>query len=371
MTDERLNEAREEIRRVDAEMAELFRRRMAAAAQVAAYKQDHGLPILDAAQEQRVLERCLPLVPEPELQDYYVRYLENLMDLSKRYQRRLTEGRRVAYSGVPGAFAHIAARRIFPDARLVACPSFDAAYAAVEAGDCDSAVIPIENSYAGDVGPVLDLMFEGELHVSGVYSLPVTQNLLGVPGASTAQVKRVLSHPQALRQCEGCIRSRGWETGERVNTAVAAQEVARLGDPTVAAIASAETADLMGLTVLERHINDSEGNTTRFAVFSKAGEAEDAQGDRNFILMFVVRDAPGALAAAINVISNCGFNMKVLRSYPYKKRAWQFYFYVEAEGDAKSIEGQLMLRALSRQCEKFKVAGHYSAETELKEGAAL
>jgi len=369
--DDRLNEAREEIRRVDAEMAELFRRRMAAAATVAAYKKDHGLPILDSAQEQRVLDRCLPLVPETELQGYYLSYLENLMDLSKRYQRLLTEGRRVAYSGVPGAFAQIAAERIFPDALLISCPSFEAAYSAVERGECDSAVIPIENSYAGDVNSVIDLMFEGDLYVTGVYSLPVMQNLLGVPGGTTAQVRRVLSHPQALRQCEGYIRAHGWEAVPAVNTAVAAKEIARAGDPSAAAIASAETAELWGLELLERHINESEGNTTRFAVFSKAAEPPESGEGNRFILMFVVRDAPGALAAAINVIGNCGFNMKVLRSYPYKKRAWQFYFYVEAEGDARSIDGQLMLQALSRQCETFKVAGHYSVEPELKDGESL
>ena len=369
--DDRLNEARAEIEAVDREMAELFRRRMTAAAQVAAYKQEHGLPILDAAQEQRVLDRCLPLMPEPELKEYYVDYLKGLMDLSKRYQRQLTEGRRVAYSGVPGAFAFIAAERIFPDALLISYPSFDAAYAAVENGECDSAVIPIENSYAGDVSAVIDLMFEGDLYVSGVYSLPVTQNLLGVPGGTTAKVKRVLSHPQALRQCEGYIRDHGWEAVPAVNTATAAKEVAQRGDPAVAAIASAETASLWGLELLERHINESEGNTTRFAVFSKAGDTPDSRQGKKFILMFVVRDAPGALAAAINVIGNCGFNMKVLRSYPYKKRAWQFYFYVEAEGDARSTEGRLMLEALSKQCETFKVAGHYTVETELKDGASL
>ena len=369
--DERLNEARETIRRVDAEMAELFRQRMAAAKLVAAYKKDHGLPILDAAQEQRVLERCLPLVPETELRDYYTRFVQGLMDLSKRYQRFLTEGRRVAYSGVPGAFAYIAAERIFPDALLISCPSFQDAYAAVEKGECDSAVIPIENSYAGDVGPVIDLMFEGRLFVSGVYSIPIMQNLLGVPGSSAAQVRRVVSHPQALRQCEEYIRARGWETEPRVNTAAAAKEVASLGDPGLAAIASAETAELYGLTVLERHINTGEGNTTRFAVFTRGADAPERSEGKNFILMFVVKDAPGALAAAINVISNCGFNMKVLRSYPYKKRAWQFYFYVEAEGDARSIEGQLMLQALSKQCATFKVAGHYAVESELKDGDSL
>ncbi|MBO6019948.1 MAG: chorismate mutase, partial [Clostridia bacterium] len=183
-----LNEARDAIKRIDEEMAELFVRRMEAVREVAAYKRAHGLPIEDKEQEAKVIEGRSALIADPELRSFYVRYLRETIEVSKSWQHRLFEGLRVAYSGVEGAFAHVASQRIFPDGTPVAYPSFEAAYAAVEAGECDVAVLPIENSFAGEVGQVLDLMFSGGLFVNGVYDLSVTHKLLGVPGANPSDV---------------------------------------------------------------------------------------------------------------------------------------------------------------------------------------
>ena len=368
---EDLQAIRSKIAETDAQMAELFVRRMHLVREVAAYKKAYGLPILDAAQEARVLERGAERVRDAQLGGYYRAFLVHMMDLSKQYQRRLTEGVKVAYSGVPGAFAHIAAGRIFPDAVLTPFSSFREAYAAAESGACDYAVIPIENSYAGEVGPAMDLMFDGELYVTGVYTLPVTQNLLGVPGSRIADVRRVVSHPQALSQCEAYIRRHGWQTVSAENTAAAAKQVAESGDPATAAVASAETAALYDLEVLDHDINESSVNTTKFAVFTRVREDRRPGGEDSFILMFTAADVAGSLAKAINVISDYGFNMKTLRSRPVKEKAWEYYFYVVVEGDVSSPRGQRMLDALSGQCQKLKVAGHYTAEKELKEGETV
>ena len=237
-----LNEARELIRKVDEEMAALFVSRMEAVRAVAAYKREHGLPIEDKEQEKRVIEGRSALIEDPELRAFYVQFLQGTIEVSKGWQRRLSLGMRVAYSGVEGAFAHVAAMRIFPDATPVSCLSFEAAYRAVEAGECDVAVLPIENSSAGEVGAVLDLMLSGGLYINGVYDLSVSHCLLGVPGATVSDVKRVVSHPQALEQCRAYIREHGFDSEIGVNTAVAAQSVAARGDKSVAAIASGETA---------------------------------------------------------------------------------------------------------------------------------
>ena len=368
---DKLDQARKIIDRVDSEMAELFCRRMEAAGMIAAYKQERGLPIFDAARERAVVERNAAAITDEALRGYYVTFLKGMMDLSKQYQHRLMDGLHVAYSGVEGAFADIAARRIFPDGRHTGFESFQAAYDAVADGRCDCAVLPVENSYAGAVGQVMDLMFGGELYINGVYTLPITQNLLGVPGASISSVKTVISHPQALSQCAGYIRTHGYETVAAANTAVAAQQVADSGDVAVAAIASAETARLYGLELLDHDINESLTNTTKFAVFSRVENRVKDKTDQKFILLFTVNDVAGALAKAISVIAGHGFNMKVLRSRPVKDRAWQYYFYVEAEGDDSSEEGQRMLEDLSAQCEKLKVAGHYTVEINLKDSEKL
>ena len=364
-----IQEARNEILETDKAIAALFARRMAAVKEIAAYKKERGLPVLDKAQEEKSLQSHAAWIEDPELLPFYLQFHQDVMDVAKRYQHRLMDGLRVAYSGVEGAFAHIAAKRIFPDGAPLPCGSFEEAYDKVLSGECDCAVLPIENSFAGEVGQVIDLMFRGDLFVNGVYELQVVQNLLGTRDATISDVRTVVSHPQALGQCRNYIRRYGFEAKEAVNTARAAQAVAEGGDRSVAAIASAETAELYGLRVLDHDINESKANTTRFAVFSRTANRPAASKDSTFLLLFTVNHVAGALAKAINAIGRHGFNMKVLRSRPMKTLAWKYYFYVEAEGDITSDEGKRMIGDLSEHCLMLKIAGHYAAgENILLEG---
>lgn len=361
----KLEVAREEISRIDKEMAQLFEKRMEAARLVAEHKMEHGLPILDAAREQALIDRNSAFIRDPVIREYYVSFLQNTMDVSKSFQQRLCQGLRVAYSGVEGAFAHISAGRIFPTAQRLGFKDFRSAYEAVVNGTCDCAVLPIENSYNGEVGEVQDLMFFGPLHVNGVYELTITQNLIALPGTDISQIRQVFSHPQALGQCQGYIHDHGWRAVEYANTALAAEHVARLNDPTIAAIASAETAELYGLQILEANINESRQNTTRFAVFSRAENR--ALGKRmgdHFILVFTSRNEAGSLAAALAVLGNrYGFNMRTLRSRPVKELLWEYYFYLEAEGDIYSEKGENLLRDMAPYCDRLKVVGTFSRHT--------
>lgn len=353
-----LEKARETINRVDSEMAALFTERMRAAELVAAYKREHGLPITDAEREAAVIRNGAQQVDDPILREYYVRFIQETMALSRAYQSRLLEGMRVAYSGTEGAFAHIATGKLFPSAEKIGFPDFESAYRAVENGECDAAVLPVENSTNGEVGQVMDLMFSGGLFVNRMLDLPVTQDLLVKPGTAVEEIRTVISHPQALGQCAARIREMGWRTEEYPNTALAAKFVASTNDRTVAAIASAEAAEQFGLAVLERNLNASRSNTTRFAVFTRA-ENTQTPGTCS-ALMFTVRNEAGALARAIDVIGHYGFNMRTLRSRPMKELLWQYYFYVEAEGDLHSPDGQNMLRALAVFCDKLKPVGCYT-----------
>ena len=353
-----LEKARETINRVDSEMAALFTERMRAAELVAAYKKEHGLPITDAEREAAVIRSGAERVDDPILREYYVRFIQETMALSRAYQSRLLEGMRVAYSGTEGAFAHIATGKLFPSAEKIGFPDFESAYRAVENGECDAAVLPVENSTNGEVGQVMDLMFSGGLFINRMLDLPVTQDLLVKPGTTVEEIRTVISHPQALGQCAARIREMGWRTEEYPNTALAAKFVASTNDRTVAAIASAEAAEQFGLSVSERNLNASRSNTTRFAVFTRA-ENTQTPGTCS-ALMFTVRNEAGALARAIDVIGHYGFNMRTLRSRPMKELLWQYYFYVEAEGDLHSPDGQNMLRALAVFCDKLKPVGCYT-----------
>ncbi len=361
-----LQEARKRINEIDDNLASLFEERMKAVEAVARYKEERGLPIFDPAREAEVLQKTGALIEDDTLRSYFLLFMKDLMTVSKSYQKSLIEGISVAYSGVEGAFAHMAASRLFPEGRLVSYPDFRAAYEAVEKGDCDLCVLPTENSHAGEVGQVMDLTFSGSLFITGVYHLRVRHNLLALPGTKLSDIQTVISHPQALAQCAAYLHDHGLSQKNAVNTAVAAKTVAESGDHTLAAIASKDTAALYGLSILDHDINESGDNTTRFAVFSRVENRARAKKDNIFLLLFTVPNTAGALAKAVNVISAYGFNMRVLRSRPVKNKPFAYYFYVEAEGDAESENGKAMLRALSVTCDSLKVAGRYAPEITLE-----
>ena len=166
----KLDEARRIINEVDSQMAELFEKRMKAAEMVYEHKKELGLPILDQKREEEVIKKNSDLIKNEVYKEYYIDYLKHLMSVSRAYQYRMQNGLKVAYSGVEGAFAHIAAGRIFPESNRVSCRDFKAAYDSVVSGECDVAVRPIENSYAGEVGQTIDLIFSGGLFINGIYA---------------------------------------------------------------------------------------------------------------------------------------------------------------------------------------------------------
>lgn len=355
-----LDEARKEINRIDKEMARLFEERMRCAEAVAEYKKERGLAILDKAREDEIIKANSALISDEAIKEYYVNFLRNNMAVSRAYQERLISGMKVAFAGTEGAFAHIAANKLYPTAKKVAYGDFKSAYRAVEDGECDIAVLPVENSYNGEVGQVTDLMFSGTLYVNGMLELGVDQDLLGLPEAKLEDIKTVMSHPQALAQCAKYIKKAGLVPIEYSNTALAAKEVLKRGDVSLGAIASGEAAEIFGLRVLDKNINEARSNTTRFAVFSRVANKKVAkESGVHSILLFTVRNEAGSLARAIDVIGNHGFNMRTLRSRPMKELLWEYYFYVEAEGNIQSEAGQNMLEELSEFCDKLKFVGTY------------
>ena len=353
-----LDEARKIINEVDAQMAELFVRRMKAAELVYAHKKEFGLPILDQSRENQVIEKNSEYIEQEHLRGYYIDFIKNVMSVSRAYQYRMQNGLKVAYSGVEGAFAHIAAGRIFPESNRIACRDFKSAYDSVVSGENDVVVLPIENSYAGEVGQNIDLIFSGSLFINGIYELEIHQNLLGIPGTTEGDIRKVISHPQALSQCYDYIERRNLETEDADNTAQAAKRIAEARDPSLGAIASAETAQLYGLEVLAPNINTSGENTTRFAVLSRARSESSAFS--NSVLMFTVRNEAGSLANAINILAKYGYNMTALRSRPLRQYSWQYYFYTEIDGRTDSAEGKQMLAELEKACDQLKVTGTFA-----------
>ena len=352
-----LEQARAEIDTVDAQLAALFERRMAAVLQVAEYKRAHGLPIYDAAREAAVLEKAAARIQQPALRPYYKDHVQHMMDIAKQYEAAALGRNRAAYKGVEGAFAHIALKALFPHAEAVSYSTWDEVFEAVASGEAAHGVVPFENSHAGDVSAVLDLCYNHpELWVVDVYDLPISQNLLVLPGTQLSQLRTVYSHQQAIAQSETFLKQFHLPATAMANTAMAAKFVAESKDPTKAAIASAETAALYGLEILVPNINTDGDNTTRFIVLSR----EKPTAGNRFSLLFTVDNKPGKLAEVIQVIGASGFNMESIKSRPMSHVPFEYYFYVELVGDAAAGETAALLRELDRTCRTVRLLGVYT-----------
>ena len=337
-----LEQARAEIDAVDAQLAALFERRMAAVLSVAQYKQAHGLPIFDAAREAVVLEKAAARIRNAALRPYYKDHVQNMMDVAKQYEAEVLGRNRAAYQGVEGAFAHIALRALFPHAEAVSCPTWDEVFDAVSRGDTAHGVVPFENSHAGDVSAVLDLCYNHpELWVVDVYDLPISQNLLVLPGTQLAQLKHVYSHQQAIAQSETFLKQFRLPATAMPNTAMAAKFVAESGAPSKAALASAETAALYGLEVLVPSI-------------------ETPTAGNRFSLLFTLDNKPGKLAEVIQVIGRFGYDMESIKSRPLPHVPFDYYFYVELVGDPSADETAALLRELDHTCRTVRLLGVYT-----------
>lgn len=355
---DQLQQSRAQIDAIDAELARLFEARMQAVQRVIEYKKATGMPVLDASREAQVIEKNTARIQSPVLREYYAAWQKDLMALSRQYQARVLGRDKVAYQGVEGAFAHIALTRLFPRAQAVHYPAWSDVFEAVEKGEVAYGVLPFENSSTGDVGEVLDLCFAHSCHVVQVYDLPVVQNLLGLPGASLADIQTVYSHPQGLRQSARFLRQLGAAGIEYPNTALAAKHVAEAGDKTLGAIASAETAALYGLEVLAAEVNGVAGNTTRFIVIAPQ---LPAQGDR-FSILFTVDHKAGQLARVIEIIGRQGFNMESIKSRPLPNTPWEYYFYAELVGNVAAPDAGRLLEDLRGVCRSVKLLGVFTKE---------
>ncbi len=358
---EDLNKIREEINKIDSQMADLFSKRMDLAKQVAAYKKENSIPITDESREKLVIDNNLKLISNEEIKPYYVNYIKSVMNISKEYQYSLMNGLKIAYSGIEGSYAYIAAKQMYPGCEFVSSPNFISAYKNCEDGNCDRAVLPLENSFAGDIGEVMDLIFQRSLYINRIYDLEVEHSLLGLEDANISDIDTVISHPQALEQCSKFIIDHNYKTIEEVNTAFAAKRLKDLGGKNCAVIASKENAKLFGLKILNEKINNAESNKTRFAAFSRilTSYSSEMTSKKNFILVFTVKNVAGALAKCLDVIGVHGFNMRNLKSRPLKNLMWQYYFFCEIEGDLESDKAKQMMTALKPFCDMLKIAGNY------------
>ncbi|UHS62750.1 prephenate dehydratase [Agrobacterium vaccinii] len=269
---------------------------------------------------------------------------------------------RIAFQGDFGANSDMACRDVFPQMEPLPCPTFEDAFNALENGDAELAMIPIENTLAGRVADIHHLLPESRLHIIGEYFMPIRFQLMVLPGVQKDEIKTVHSHIHALGQCRKIIRSNGWKPVVAGDTAGAAKLVAELGDRSMAALAPRLASDLYGLDILAENVEDSENNVTRFVVLSRDEDWTKRKASDEVIVttfVFNVRNIPAALYKAMGGFATNSINMTKLESYQLggKFVATQFYADIEGHPDDESVRHALdELRFFS---EKVRILGVY------------
>ncbi len=375
-----LKDYREKRDQIDDQLLQLFTERMDIAAEIAAFKQENSLPVLDLRREKEKL-RSIEEKSRPELAEYSFTLFSMLMELSRSRQNRLLqrsgpesslieealkntpplfpERAIVACQGVEGAYSGLACERLFRHPNIFWFSSFDAVFSAVEKGLCRYGVIPVENSTAGSVNAVYDLMAKHNFRIVRSVRVKVDHSLLVRPGTKKEEIREIFSHPQAIAQCSAYLQTfPNAKVSSCENTAVAARRVAESGDPGVAALSSRSCSELYGLQILEHAVQDNGDNYTRFICISKG--LEIYPGADRTSLMMIIPDEPGSLYKVLSRFYALGLNLHKLESRPLPGRNYEFLFYFDLDASVYSPKFLQLMSELGELCEEYAYLGSYS-----------
>lgn len=375
-----LNGIRERINAIDDQMVELFVERMQAAAEVASAKAEKNLPVLDMRREQAVLERVMEKAGE-EFEIYVNKLYQTMFDISKSYQAGILTKETalseeimknianppmefprkavVACQGVEGSYAARACNRLFALPSKMYFSNFESVFNAVESGLCKYGVLPIENSSAGSVTEVYDLMVRHKFYIVKSLKLHVSHALLAKPGVKVEDIKEVISHSQALQQCSNFLKANpNMKVTIFENTATAAKFVAESDRTDIAALSSTDCAKLYGLNVLKDGVQNNENNYTRFICIAK--DMEIYAGSNKISLMLSVDHRPGSLHEMIGKFACRGINLCKLESRPIPGKDFEFRFYFDLDGSVFSPEMRTVLKDIEQAAESMSFLGCYS-----------
>ena len=373
-----LEELRERLDQIDNQITHLYEERMKICEEVGAYKVQTGKRVLDKQRENNKLADVASKV-EGEFNKKGIQELyEQLMSMSRKLQyRQLVEagalGRlpfieitsleketaRVVFQGTEGAYSQAAMRQYFgKQCNNYHVRTFREAMEAIEEGAADYAVLPIENSSAGSVNEIYDLLVEFENYIVGETILPITHTLAGIPGTNLDEIKRVYSKAEALMQTSRYLDEHArWERISVVNTAVAAQKVLKDADCTQAAVCSAYAAEVYGLEVLADEINDEKSNSTRFIVITN--QKVFLKGASKISICFEVSHESGSLYQMLSHFIYNDLNMTRIESRPIEGRTWEYRFFVDFEGNLENPAVKNALRGLREEARNLKILGNF------------
>ena len=375
-----LTDYRGQLDKIDNELLKLFAERMDIAAEIAAWKKDNHMPVLELRREQEKLRTLEEQSPE-ELKEYTASLFSLIMELSRSRQNRLLhptspeteaieraltetpqlfpETAMVACQGVEGAYSGIACEKLFVRPAIFYFSTFDAVFAAIEKGLCRYGVIPVENSTAGTVNAVYDLMRRHDFRIVRSVRVKIDHNLLVKPGMKLDDIREIYSHPQAIAQCSEFLQNlKNVKVIPCENTAVAAKMAAESREPGIAALSSRACSKLYGLDILNSDVQDSGNNYTRFICISR--NLEIYPGANRTSLMMVLPHEPGSLYRLLSRFNALGINLTKLESRPMPERSFEFMFYFDFDTSVYSPRFIQLMGELKDLSEEYEYLGSYS-----------
>lgn len=374
-----IKDLRQNINAIDDEIAALYVKRMAIAKEIGEYKVQNKLCVGDANREREIINRVTKDMPQ-EIKLYGKQLFESLFNTSKAYQTRFVEvdskviagvkkaiqegvqefptSACVACQGVAGAYSQIATDRMFPIADILYFKDWDAVFKAVERGLCDFGVLPIENSNAGSVNAVYDLMRKHNFYIAKSIKLRIQHYLLAKTGTEIGDIKEVFTHEQAVAQCSDFLKTLGEVKVTVVdNTAKAAELVADSERKDIACICSHDCAGLYGLSIVEPNVQNNDNNYTRFIAIAK--ELKVYQNASKISIMANLPHEAGSLNKVLNRFASLGLNLTKLESRPMSNTSFEFAFYFDIAAKIEQPEVQNLLAELDNTCDKFVFLGAY------------
>ena len=373
-----LSESRAQIDVIDKEITRLFQKRIDVCRDVAAYKIQNNKKVLDKTRENQKLEVLSKLAEDSFKEHGICDLFTQVMAICRKRQYQIMKEEGVAqpvpfdcvdeidktnvtvvFQGVEGAYSHAASMAYFGDlATYFHVPNFEEVMKAVANKEADFGVLPLENSSAGQVGDVYDLLTRYDNTIVGEYYLPVRHCLLGLKGADIDKIQTVYSHPQGLMQCGKFLNEHSsWQQISQANTAMAAQKVIKENNPKTAAIASETAAKLYGLEILEEGINDNKTNTTRFIIVSrKKCYRRDAS---KISIMFEIPHESGSLYTILSHMIYNDLNMTKIESRPIPEQPFEYRFFVDFEGNLADAAVENAILGIKEEAARLKILGNY------------
>ncbi|MBP1560336.1 MAG: chorismate mutase [Oscillospiraceae bacterium] len=366
-----LIELRNQIDEIDSEILKLFSRRMDICRDVAEYKKQNDLPVMQGGREQQIIERVRSNSPD-SLKDGAAMLFQNIMDISKciqnmeiRRDSHLSSPKpfipenaaKIACQGTAGAYSEAACKKLFGDKPAVFYHAFEDVFNAVESGEADYGILPLENSTIGTISETYDLMSKHRCNICSIVRVEITHCLAAVKGADLDSIKYVYSKAEALSQCSEFIKSNGLIRREYANTALSAELIKERNDPSIACICSKSCAELYGLEIISDRIADAYPNYTRFICFSK-DYISPADADTISVCV-AISNTPGSLYRMLTKFSVAGLNMTKIESKNIAGSDFEVLFYLDFKGSCADPKVVTLLHDLENEMSFFRFLGSF------------